>query len=112
MPAPGRLRGIVDQVPKDLFIGGAWRPAAGGRTFAVEDPSTGEVLWTVPRASGPLSAPALDPAAGPGGTALFTEGDRKGTAAATSTSPRASVSPAPATATLGWWRPPSARSPR
>ena len=27
-------------VPTDLFIGGEWRPAAGGARFAVEDPAT------------------------------------------------------------------------
>ena len=33
--------------PRELLIGGAWRPAAGGGTFAVEDPATGEPLCTI-----------------------------------------------------------------
>ena len=32
---------VVGAVPTGLFIGGAWRPAETGATFAVEDPSTG-----------------------------------------------------------------------
>ncbi|MGI5119445.1 NAD-dependent succinate-semialdehyde dehydrogenase [Marinactinospora thermotolerans] len=38
---------VVDQVPKQLFIGGEWRDAASGATFKVEDPSTGAVLCEV-----------------------------------------------------------------
>jgi succinate-semialdehyde dehydrogenase/glutarate-semialdehyde dehydrogenase len=34
-------------VPKDLFIGGDWRPASAGGTLGVEDPSTGETLVEV-----------------------------------------------------------------
>jgi succinate-semialdehyde dehydrogenase / glutarate-semialdehyde dehydrogenase len=37
-------RGVLQSVPKDLYIGGAWRGAAGGARFAVEDPSTGQPL--------------------------------------------------------------------
>jgi outer membrane protein assembly factor BamB len=39
------------------------------------DPSTGQVLWTVDRAGGPLAAAAVDPGAGPNGIVVFTEGD-------------------------------------
>ena len=39
------------------------------------DPSTGDVLWTVDRARGPLAAAAIDPTAGPNGIVAFTEGD-------------------------------------
>ncbi len=31
------------------YIGGAWLPAASGRTFAVRDPATGELLADVPK---------------------------------------------------------------
>lgn len=34
------------------FIGGAWRPAASGRTLAVENPATGEVIGQVPDCDG------------------------------------------------------------
>jgi len=40
-------RGVVDAVPKQLFIGGQWRDASGGGTLPVHDPSTGEVLCDV-----------------------------------------------------------------
>src|SRR5680860_115536 len=42
---------IVDQVPNQLFIAGEWRDAYGGKTLAVEDPSTGEVIAHVADAS-------------------------------------------------------------
>jgi succinate-semialdehyde dehydrogenase / glutarate-semialdehyde dehydrogenase len=38
---------VVDKVTPRLFVGGEWREAGGGGTFAVEDPSTGEVLCEV-----------------------------------------------------------------
>jgi len=38
---------VVDKVTPRLFVGGEWREASGGGTFAVEDPSTGEVLCEV-----------------------------------------------------------------
>jgi succinate-semialdehyde dehydrogenase / glutarate-semialdehyde dehydrogenase len=38
---------IVDEVPKQLLIGGEWRDARDGGTLAVEDPSTGDVLCEV-----------------------------------------------------------------
>lgn len=42
---------LLATVPADLFIGGQWRPAKGGATFEVEDPSTGETLMRVADAS-------------------------------------------------------------
>ena len=39
--------GVVGSVDKDLFIGGKWVSASGGKTFPVKDPSTGEVLCEV-----------------------------------------------------------------
>jgi succinate-semialdehyde dehydrogenase/glutarate-semialdehyde dehydrogenase len=50
-------------VPSGLFIGGAWRPAESGATFAVEDPSTGRVLAQVADASPADGMQALDAAA-------------------------------------------------
>ena len=38
---------VVENVPKGLFIGGAWREATGGGTLDVIDPSTEEVLAAV-----------------------------------------------------------------
>ncbi|MCW2717718.1 NAD-dependent succinate-semialdehyde dehydrogenase [Pseudonocardia sp.] len=49
--SPGDEARVVDAVPTGLFIGGSWRPAAGGRTLTVEDPSTGKALCEVADAS-------------------------------------------------------------
>jgi succinate-semialdehyde dehydrogenase/glutarate-semialdehyde dehydrogenase len=38
---------VVDDVPKQLYIGGEWRDGSGGDTIDVEDPATGEVLCQV-----------------------------------------------------------------
>ncbi len=57
-----RVRDIVVDVPKQLFIGGTWRDAAGGATFAVEDPSTGRELARVADATVEDGAAALDAA--------------------------------------------------
>jgi len=54
---------VVGSVGKDLFIGGKWVAAAGGKTFAVTDPSTGDVLCEVADASPSDGAAALDAAA-------------------------------------------------
>jgi succinate-semialdehyde dehydrogenase/glutarate-semialdehyde dehydrogenase len=43
-----RSAAVLSAVPRGLFIGGRWRPATQGGELAVEDPSTGEVLTTVP----------------------------------------------------------------
>ncbi|WP_298459636.1 NAD-dependent succinate-semialdehyde dehydrogenase [uncultured Cellulomonas sp.] len=40
-------RHLADAVPTGLLVDGEWRPAAGGATFAVEDPATGQVLAEV-----------------------------------------------------------------
>ena len=53
---------VVDNVPKQLLIGGRWRDATGGATFAVEDPSTGHELAQVADASVEDGAAALDAA--------------------------------------------------
>ncbi|GAA4029236.1 NAD-dependent succinate-semialdehyde dehydrogenase [Allokutzneria multivorans] len=54
--------GVVDQVTKDLFIGGKWVAASGGRTFAVHDPSTGRGLCEVADASPADGKAALEAA--------------------------------------------------
>jgi succinate-semialdehyde dehydrogenase/glutarate-semialdehyde dehydrogenase len=54
---------IVGSVPTDLFIEGQWRPAENGATFAVEDPSTGDVLAHVADATAADGLRALDAAA-------------------------------------------------
>jgi succinate-semialdehyde dehydrogenase/glutarate-semialdehyde dehydrogenase len=38
---------VLDRLPTGLYIGGEWRPATGGATLPVEDPSTGEPLIEV-----------------------------------------------------------------
>ncbi|MBV9471797.1 MAG: aldehyde dehydrogenase family protein, partial [Solirubrobacterales bacterium] len=57
---------ILDQVPKQVYIGGEWRQGAKG-TLAVEDPATGESLCEVADASEQDARAALDAAvqAGP-----------------------------------------------
>ena len=57
---------VVDEVPKQLYIGGEWRDGAKG-TLSVEDPSTGEALCEVADASVDDAKAALDAAvdAGP-----------------------------------------------
>jgi succinate-semialdehyde dehydrogenase/glutarate-semialdehyde dehydrogenase len=57
---------LVEQVPKQLYIGGQWRDGAKG-TLPVEDPSTAEVLCAVADASIDDARAALDAAvdAGP-----------------------------------------------
>jgi succinate-semialdehyde dehydrogenase/glutarate-semialdehyde dehydrogenase len=54
--------GVVKAVDKELFIGGKWVPAAGGKTFPVLDPSTGETLCEVADASPADGVSALDAA--------------------------------------------------
>ncbi len=57
---------VVDEVPKQLYIGGEWRDGAKG-TLSVEDPSTGDSLCEVADASVDDAKAALDAAveAGP-----------------------------------------------
>src|ERR1700730_6947268 len=58
--APQEQR-IVDEVPKQLYIGGEWRDGAKG-TLTVEDPATGEPLCEVADASTDDAKAALDAA--------------------------------------------------
>ena len=53
---------VLAGVPKDLLIGGGWRPAEGGARLAVEDPATGEVLCEVADGSVGDAKAALDAA--------------------------------------------------
>jgi len=54
--------GIVPEAPATLFIAGRWVPAAGGATFAVDDPATGEELARVADGQGEDALAALDAA--------------------------------------------------
>ena len=53
----------LDAVPTQLLIGPSWRPAAGGATFAVEDPATEQSLLEVADAGPDDALAALDAAA-------------------------------------------------
>jgi succinate-semialdehyde dehydrogenase/glutarate-semialdehyde dehydrogenase len=55
-------RKVLEAVPKQLLIGGEWRDATGGATFAVEDPATGESLCEVADATPDDARAALDAA--------------------------------------------------
>lgn len=57
-----REKEVVAAVHPQLFIGGGWRDAEGGKTFAVEDPSTGRTLVEVADASVADGKAALDAA--------------------------------------------------
>ncbi len=50
---------VVDQVPKQLFIGGEWRDGSKG-ALPVEDPATGETICEVADASAQDAKAALD----------------------------------------------------
>ncbi|RNI23275.1 NAD-dependent succinate-semialdehyde dehydrogenase [Flexivirga caeni] len=54
---------VVDQVNKQLFIGGEWRDATGGRTLGVDNPATGSELTRVADGSVEDGAAALTAAA-------------------------------------------------
>jgi succinate-semialdehyde dehydrogenase / glutarate-semialdehyde dehydrogenase len=55
-------RKVLEAVPKQLLVGGQWRDATGGATFAVEDPATGETLCEVADATPDDARAALDAA--------------------------------------------------
>jgi len=57
-----RESAVVAGVPQGLLVGGEWRPATGGATFDVHDPSTGDVLTEVANASPDDGLTALDAA--------------------------------------------------
>ncbi|MGH3983302.1 MAG: NAD-dependent succinate-semialdehyde dehydrogenase [Pseudonocardiaceae bacterium] len=62
MSCADREQAVVDTVPTELFINGRWRPASGGKTFDVEDPSTGKALRAVADAAPEDGMAALDAA--------------------------------------------------
>lgn len=62
MSSADREQAVVDAVHTELFIGGQWRPASGGGTFDVEDPSTAKALCSVADASPEDGIAALDAA--------------------------------------------------
>ncbi|MDL5351403.1 NAD-dependent succinate-semialdehyde dehydrogenase [Microbacterium sp. zg-YB36] len=53
---------LLERVPARLFIDGEWTDAAGGRTFAVRDPATGQVIREIADASPEDGIRALDAA--------------------------------------------------
>lgn len=53
---------VIDQVEKGVLIDGKWRPGAGGATFPVENPATGEHLCEVADATPKDASAALDAA--------------------------------------------------
>jgi len=57
-----REQAVVDGVEKRLYIGGEWRDASGGETFAVRDPATGEPLCEIADATPDDAIAALDAA--------------------------------------------------
>jgi succinate-semialdehyde dehydrogenase/glutarate-semialdehyde dehydrogenase len=57
---PTQEQQVLDQVPKQLYVGGEWRDGHG--TVPVEDPSTGETLVEVADASPEDAIAALDAA--------------------------------------------------
>ncbi|PWR21655.1 NAD-dependent succinate-semialdehyde dehydrogenase [Zavarzinia compransoris] len=54
---------VPPDTPTDLFIGGQWRPAAGGRQMPVFDPATAQPFATVADGSDVDALAALDAAA-------------------------------------------------
>ena len=58
---PTEEQHVVDQVPKQLYIGGEWRDGSKG-SISVEDPATGEALCEVADASAEDAKAALDAA--------------------------------------------------
>ncbi len=59
---PDRESEVVEAVHGQLLVGGQWRDAAQGTTFAVEDPSTGRTLTRVADAGPADGVAALDAA--------------------------------------------------
>ncbi len=55
---------VVDGVRKGLYIGGEWREASEGGSFAVEDPATGQSLCEIADAGAGDARAAMDAAAG------------------------------------------------
>ncbi|MGH3770107.1 MAG: aldehyde dehydrogenase family protein, partial [Pseudonocardiaceae bacterium] len=62
MSSGDREHAIAAAAPTELFINGQWRPSSDGKTFDVEDPSTGAVLRAVADATVEDGMAALDAA--------------------------------------------------
>jgi succinate-semialdehyde dehydrogenase / glutarate-semialdehyde dehydrogenase len=62
MPATPTESALLSSVPTGLLIGGTWRDASDGSTFAVEDPATGRTLTHVADATVADGTAALDAA--------------------------------------------------
>ncbi|MEX0152372.1 NAD-dependent succinate-semialdehyde dehydrogenase [Microbacterium sp. LMI1-1-1.1] len=54
---------LLASIPNTLLIDGQWRPAEGGRTVAVNDPATGDVIREIADASVADGEAAMDAAA-------------------------------------------------
>ena len=61
--SPTAQQAVLSRTPTDLYIAGAWRPATGGGTLHVEDPSTGQTLVEVADATPDDALDALAAAA-------------------------------------------------
>jgi succinate-semialdehyde dehydrogenase / glutarate-semialdehyde dehydrogenase len=53
---------VVAAAPSQLFIGGEWRDSSSGKTFGIEDPSTGETLCEIADGTVDDARSALDAA--------------------------------------------------
>jgi succinate-semialdehyde dehydrogenase/glutarate-semialdehyde dehydrogenase len=53
---------VIDEAPKQLFIGGEWRDSSSAEKLSVEDPSTGESLCEIADATPDDARAALDAA--------------------------------------------------
>jgi succinate-semialdehyde dehydrogenase/glutarate-semialdehyde dehydrogenase len=62
MSTATREESVVERAPKQLFIGGEWRDAEQGATFAIEDPATGEAICEIANATPADAQAALDSA--------------------------------------------------
>jgi succinate-semialdehyde dehydrogenase / glutarate-semialdehyde dehydrogenase len=60
--SPDQRRAVLDRLPKGLLIGGEWRDASGGGSFAVHDPATEEVLVEIADGQPGDATAALDAA--------------------------------------------------
>jgi succinate-semialdehyde dehydrogenase/glutarate-semialdehyde dehydrogenase len=56
-------KALIDSLRTGMYVGGTWREASGARTFAVEDPATGETLVEVADGTPEDGVAALDAAA-------------------------------------------------
>ncbi|MGE4334879.1 MAG: aldehyde dehydrogenase family protein, partial [Pigmentiphaga sp.] len=63
MSLPAPLAELLDRLPTDLFIGGAWRPGSDGQRIDVLDPASGQVITSVASATEDDARAAVDAAA-------------------------------------------------